>query len=72
MPLEFRPIALDVDTGDSSGMLVLRDGALLGELHGVLAGRWYIEVAFHSAVSNRNAPFADISAVSDWLSAKFS
>ena len=76
MTLEFKPISLDVDSGDSSGMLVLRNGALLavvselGEMHGELAGLWFIEKVFHPAVPWRRAPFPDIPAVDDWLSAQ--
>lgn len=77
MPLEFRPITLDVESGDSSGLLVLRGGALLaiaaelGDIHGELAGAWFLEIAFHPSIPARPDPFPDIAALGSWLGAQF-
>ncbi|TPG18783.1 hypothetical protein EAH79_02315 [Sphingomonas koreensis] len=76
MGLQFSPIALDVDTGDGSGMLVLRGGALvaviteLGAMHGDQSGWWFIETVFNVYVPIRKDPFPDIASLDDWLSTR--
>jgi hypothetical protein len=52
MTLSFQPIELSTRGPDCDGMLVLSDGRLiavlsrLSDIHGALAGRWYVEAAF--------------------------
>ena len=52
MPITFQPITLDSETDDRDAVLMLRDGRLvavltcLSDMHGVLAGRWFVEAAF--------------------------
>lgn len=76
MALAFQPISLDVESGDSGGLLVLRDGKLvavvaeLGAMHGEIAGWWFIEAAFHPALPHRHDPFPDIAALDRWLRAQ--
>jgi len=73
MSLEFKPVLLDVDSGDDRGMLILHDGALLGvatklgEIHGDLAGSWFLETVFDPAIIVPHEPFADIQALHLWL-----
>ena len=76
MTLEYRPITLDAGIGDCTAMLVLHEGALLavatqlGELHGELAGKWFLEAVFHATTTTRRDPFPDIAALDTWLTAQ--
>lgn len=52
MTIRLEPATLDSECGDSEARLVLRDGRLvaiiscLGDLHGALIGRWFVEAVF--------------------------
>ena len=66
MALSFQPIELSTQGPDKDGMLVLRDGRLiavlsrLSEIHGALAGRWYVEAAFRRLPTAPEETFDDL------------
>lgn len=55
MVIRFAPVTLPSDFGDSEGALVVWDDRLvavvsrLGDLHGELLGRWFVEASFVEA-----------------------
>ncbi|HEX8486080.1 hypothetical protein [Sphingomonas sp.] len=69
----FRPVVLDAGHGDQDAMLVLRDDRLtmvlscLGEMHGELAGRWFVEAVFADTIRAPHETFATLEAVEAWL-----
>ena len=73
MTFEFRPVRLDVRSGDDAGMLVLRDGALfavaaqLGDLHADDVGSWFVEAVFDPGISAPREPFRSLEALEGWL-----
>ena len=70
--ISFQPVKVRVD-GQSGGMLVFADGALvavlvrLDEAHGELEGRWYAEAAFNSLERMDERTFESLGEASDWI-----
>ena len=73
MAFDYRPVTLDVDSGDNVGLLVFRDGALLAvvaqlsALHGDQAGWWFAEFVFNPSVEKPSRPFTSIEHLEAWL-----
>jgi hypothetical protein len=73
MTFEFQPVRLDVRSGDDTGVLVLRDGALfavaaqLGNLHADDVGSWFVEAVFDPSFSAPREPFPTLEALESWL-----
>jgi hypothetical protein len=75
----FQPIAVETDSHDRDGLLMLADGRvvgllvrLTGEAHDPAThGAWYLEAAFGRMERYRGALFASLdeaeSAIADWL-----
>jgi len=78
MQLEFKPVVLDVTSGDSAGMLISHRGALLAiaaklsALHDEHAGWWFVEIIFNSDIKAPRDPFPDIQALDLWLNSQVS
>lgn len=66
MRLTLEPTTVASEFGDSRAKLVSMDGRLiavlarLGQLHGDLAGRWFVEAAFGSATALIGESFATL------------
>jgi hypothetical protein len=79
MSISFQPIAVETDSHDRDGLLVLADGKLVGllvrltdEAHDpAIHGAWYLEAAFGRAECNSGMLFASLDeaegAIGGWL-----
>lgn len=69
MSLSFAPVTLDASHGDDRAMLVFRDDRLtaivscLGEAHGEVAGRWFVEAVFTDLDTIFDETFATLAEV---------
>jgi len=73
MKLTFQPVTLAASNNDDEGMLVFRDGHLLGvlsrlsEIHDNLAGLWFIEALFDRGPEYHMPTFESLEDVESWL-----
>ena len=73
MALTFQAVRLDSSAPDQDARLVFRDGRLLAvatrlsDIHGELAGRWYVEVTFGAVPNMPDRTFASLPDVEAWL-----
>lgn len=69
MTITFESITLDSGTDDREAVLMLCDGSLtavltqLSDMHGALAGRWFVEIAFRQLPLSADETFDRLSAV---------
>ena len=69
----FQNIRLATDNGDEEAVLVLRDGRLsavlcrLGDMHGAVAGEWFVEATFGVSIFAIQQTFSTPAAFSQWL-----
>jgi hypothetical protein len=73
MDLSYQDVTLANDTPDHQAMLVFRGGRLLavltclGDLHGDLAGQWFIEAIFQGVQPAHTPVFESLPQFEDWL-----
>ena len=73
MKLSFQEATLDTDSPDREATLVFRDGKLLAvlcclsDIHGDLAGEWFVEALFARAPKNQPIAFKDLTLFEEWI-----
>ena len=73
MDLSYKDVTLDNEASDNRALLVFRNGRLLAvlsclsDLHGELAGRWFIEVFFEGTPTLVGPIFETIAEFEEWL-----
>jgi hypothetical protein len=71
--LSFQTATLDTDTPDRNATLVFREGRLLAvlsclsDIHGDLAGHWYIEATFGDLPGRQPRAFDSLALFEEWL-----
>ena len=73
MSLSFQTVTLDTETPDRDAVLVFRDGRLLAvlsclsDMHGDLAGSWFIEAVFGDTPRSQPQTFETLARLEQWL-----